>query len=99
MGTGAAAGFFFWREGGWWEEGTSKLSVAFPGSQSLSARHCARGLFAGPPAPALHAAAVKGRARGNRRARGPLGTGAGPQWQLRGMRGSARGFSNMAAAV
>lgn len=34
MGTGAAAGFFFWREGGWWEEGKSKLSVAFPGSQS-----------------------------------------------------------------
>lgn len=51
--------------------------MAFPGSESLIARHCVRGVRAGPPARALHAAAVKGRARGNRRARGRWGGGRG----------------------
>lgn len=59
----------FWREGRLWEEDMGKRPRAFPGS------HCGRGLTAKPPTRAPRAAAVKGRARGNRRARGPAGAG------------------------
>lgn len=59
------------------------------------------------------AAGASGRAPGSGPARGKRskcaaaataghadgGEGAGPRWRLRGMRGFARGFSNMAAAV
>lgn len=79
--------------------GRGKTAKLLPG---FAESHC------WPPA-----AGASGRAPGSGPARGKRskcaaaataghadgGEGAGPLWQLRGMRGFARGFSNMAAAV
>lgn len=91
LGAGATTGFF----GGRADCGRRIWENCQELSRARSV--CARRLTAEPPTRAPRAAAVKGRARGNRGARGPAG--AGRWWRLRGMRGSARGFSNMAAAV
>lgn len=56
-------------------EDEGKLPRVFPGSRSLIAHHSSRGLPAGLRARAPHAAAVKGRAGCNRRARGQRGGG------------------------